>query len=121
MIKNTSHLRTLFLIFSAFHSCLARRICAPLSPSIQNSILRNTISMNMVCGQIHPQKIRPKATVKSVTKTTPTIIEITTKWKSWGQKGNPKKLNFLSSTLNSKNWLPLIFIKGAENRKANRK
>ena len=76
--------------------------------------------MKMVCGHIQPQNNRPKATVNKATNITPMIMEMTTRWKSWGQNGKPKRLKRRSRTLNSRNWLPLIRINGAENRKASR-
>jgi hypothetical protein len=45
------------------------------------------------------------------------IIEITKRWKSCGQNGNPKILNRRSKTLNIRNWLPLILINGEAKRK----
>ena len=46
--KKILHLKTLFLILTAFQGILAKRIWAPLSPSIQYSILLKTISIKMV-------------------------------------------------------------------------
>ncbi|MCY1238347.1 hypothetical protein D9M72_510800 [compost metagenome] len=77
MTKKTVHFKTRLRIFSLSQGCFSNRSCAPRSPSIQNSILRKTISIKMVCGQIQPQNILPKATVNSATNTTPTSIEIT--------------------------------------------
>ena len=48
MIKKTNHFNPFFLIFSAFQACFCNRICFPLSPSIQYSILRKTISIKIV-------------------------------------------------------------------------
>ena len=60
--------------FSAlFQGNLESRICWPLSPSIQYSMRLNTCSMNMVCGQTHPQNNRPNTTVKRITKSTPVM------------------------------------------------
>src|SRR5690606_30437515 len=119
MKRNIMSFKPFFQIFSAFQGCLDNRICLPLSPSIQYSIRLNTISIKMVCGQIQPQKMRPNATVKNVINTTPIIMEITNKKKSWGQNGNPKILKRRSKTLNIKNWFPFIFIKGAVNKNTN--
>src|SRR5690606_41222727 len=96
-------------------------ISSELSHSYQYSIRRNTITMKMVCGQTQQQKTLPKATVKKVMNNTPIIMEMTNRWKSWGQKGNPNILKRRSNILNIKNWLPFIFKKGDTNRNASKK
>ena len=112
IMAKITHLKPFLPIFSAFHFCLSSFICFDLSPSTQYSTLRNTISINMVCGQAQPQNILPKATVNKITKTINVNSPIAKMKKSCGQNILPKNINFRSKTLNRNNGSPSTLIKG---------
>ena len=111
--KKTMNLITLFCIFFPFHGIAFNCFCCAASPSIQYSILRNTISIKMVCGQAHPQKILPNTTVNKITNTMNVSIPIPKIKKSCGQKIIPNMMNFRSRILSINNGSPFTFINGS--------
>lgn len=98
------------------HSPLSRASCWRKSPSIQNSILRKTISIKIVCGQIQPQKILPKIAVKRIMNMAKAIKPTTKIAKSYGPKASPKKINFRASKLNNINGCPFTLMNGITTR-----
>src|SRR5690606_25053135 len=117
----TVHFNNLFLIFSSSHSCLANFFCFGRSRSIMYSIFLNTCSIKMVCGQIHPQYIRPYTTVNSTIKTIEVIIPKGNKKKSDVKNGNPNIINSPLEILKRKMGFPLgNFIKGDKMKTASK-
>lgn len=109
------HFSPRFQIFSVFHGCASRRICLFLSPSIRYSILRKTLSIKIVWGHIHPQKILPNTTVKSVMKINPVmapIVRIKVLRVEWLSENK----NSRSKILNLRTGLPFIFRNGKTKR-----
>ena len=111
---NSENLSTRFLIFSPFQGIRKSAFCCAASPSTQYSILRKTISMKMVCGQIQPQNILPKMTVKSAMKTIKASMPTTKMKKSWGQKRTPNRMYRRSKRSNRNNGFPWTRRKGRE-------
>ena len=111
--KNITNLATRFLIFSAFQGIARNCFCLPESPSIQYSILRKTISIKIVCGQAHPQNIRPNTTVNKMIKTTNVSMAIPKIKKSCGQNTMPNIINLRSSTLSINSGSLFTLINGS--------
>lgn len=64
--RKISCLESLRKILRPDQGAAARALCSWASPSIQYSILRKTISMRSVWGQVQPHHSRPKAVVKTM-------------------------------------------------------
>jgi hypothetical protein len=77
--------------------------------------------MNIVCGQAQPHHIRPNNTVNKLTKIKKATNPKATKWKSWGKKGTPQKINLRSNTLNRNMGWPFTSIQGRPNKAINKK
>ena len=102
-------------IFSAVQGAAARRFCSSASPSMRYSILRNTISIITVCGQVQPHQSRPNAVVNRiipVRKSSTATAKITA---SCGQKICPSMENRRSTMFIISNGLPLMRMNGPEN------
>ena len=77
ILKKITCFNVFLNVFPPVHGAAFNFRWSLASPSSQYSILRNTISINIVCGQAHPQNILPNTAVKRMMKTTVAIIAIT--------------------------------------------
>ncbi len=105
---------------SKFQFCLASRRCLCASPSIQYSILRKTISIKIVCGQVQPHQRRPRDTVNTTVITIPVSVNMAKIKVSCGQNICQKRINFLLITSNRKSGSSLYFINGVKKKKASK-
>src|SRR6185295_14926403 len=112
MRMNDECFKVFFPVLLKLKGALFNLRCAGASPSIQYSIFRKTISMNKVCGHIHPHQILPKTTVKSVMNTKKRIIKIASSTKSCGQNACPRMINFRSKIFNRRKGRPPIVNQG---------
>ena len=102
----------------AVQGALSRARCWCESPSMRYSILRKTISISTVCGQVQPHQSRPKAAVNMMMPVTK-ISRATAKMiMSCGQKIWPRMTNLRSTMLISSSGLPLMRTNGPANMTA---
>ncbi len=106
-----------FINLSVVHGAFASAFCLLASPSIKYSIFLNTISMKMVCGQVHPHQSLPNTEVNKTMNTTKVNMVSPNRKKSCGQNTSPKMMNFRSITFNNNKGLPFTSMNGMPNKR----